>query len=122
MWPVPGHGRLELWRAAVTFISQTLALDNVTESMFEEVSKTLLPSGPGVKDEVLVRFKDARVRDSVIGSAARLAPFHDDSGRPTAGIRIEVPPPSSAGLPDPLQVRPNAPHSARSWHPATRQV
>ena len=92
LWPVPGNSRLELWRAAGAFVTQNLGLTDLAESVFEDVSKVALPSGPGVKDEVLVRFKDPTVRDSVIGSSAKLAPFRDANGRPTAGIRIEVPP------------------------------
>ena len=36
-------------------------------------------------------FVDNAVRDMVMGSAAKLAAYIDDSGKPTAGMRIEVP-------------------------------
>ena len=51
-----------------------------------------VPSGPGVNLEVLVLFVDNQSRDLVLGSAAKLAPFIDGDGKPTAGLRIEVPP------------------------------
>ena len=71
----------------------TLAFGNeIGEDMIEAVDKVPIPSGPGVREEVLVRFKLRSTRDSVIGAAAKLADHKDQDGRPTAGMRIEVPP------------------------------
>ena len=42
--------------------------------------------------EAVVVFRDPSTRDTVIGSSARLASHVDAAGRPTAGIRLEVPP------------------------------
>ena len=60
--------------------------------MVEAISRVTIPSGPGVSDEALVLFSDSNVRDMVLGSAAKLGPFRDATGRPTAGMRMEVPP------------------------------
>ena len=61
--------------------------------MIEKISRPDTPSGtgPGVRNEVLVVFKHVETRDSVLGASTKLAAYIDANGRPTAGLRIEVP-------------------------------
>ena len=92
VWPIPGDTRAETWKATGKFFSDYLQLPDVTEQMIEKIHKPDVPSGPGTKSEMIVVFKHASTRDSVMGASAKLAPFTDTSGRPTAGLRLEVPP------------------------------
>ena len=45
-----------------------------------------------IKDEVVVNFFDKRKRDIVFSNAPGLASAIDAEGRPTAGLRLEIPP------------------------------
>ena len=94
LWPVPGSAGKQVWEAAGNFLKVKLGLgDKITEVMIEHISRPEIPSGPAVRDEVLVIFREVAVRDMVMGSSAMLAQCVDESGRPTAGVRLEVPPP-----------------------------
>ena len=89
LWPVRGP---DLWKATGTFLVSNLGLEGkIDNDSVEDVSRVQLPSGPGVTDEVLVRFRTAVLRDLVMGSASRLGTFIDRDGRATAGMRMEVP-------------------------------
>ena len=93
LWPIPGVTREQLWKGAGEFMSVNLGLGlRIGEEMIESIQRPEVPSGPATKDEVIVLFKNMSVRDSVMGASAKLAAFIDDTGRPTAGIRLEVPP------------------------------
>lgn len=90
IWPVEGEVRETLWLNSGNFIAGNLGL-NIGESLIEDVYRPEVPSGPGAKREVVIVFKQTQSRDSVMGASAKLAPFIDGAGRPTAGIRLEIP-------------------------------
>ena len=91
-WPIFGIATKDMWTSTGSFLKQNLGLeDRITEDMIEGISHVQLPSGPGVNKEALVVFKEAVHRDLVMGASAKLAHFKDNEGRPTAGIRMEVP-------------------------------
>ena len=91
-WPIPGADKDSLWDAAGVFMGTNLGLKGrLNQTKIEAISRVEIPSGPGVKHEALVRFTDIETRDMVIGAASMLARYIDDNGRPTAGMRIEVP-------------------------------
>ena len=92
MWPIVASSSEQRWKEAGAFICHKLALPEITEKMIEQVKRPDVPSGPSAKDEVLVTFRQAATRDSVLGASAKLAACVDDRGRPTAGLRLEVPP------------------------------
>ena len=92
LWPVEGTTRDELWKAAGIFLGTNLGMEGkLNENSIDSISRVEIPSGPGVRQEVLVRFKNEATRDLVMGAAAKLAPYMDADGRATAGIRMEVP-------------------------------
>ena len=92
LWPVNGRTKDDLWHEAGIFMGTNLGMQGkLDRTKIEEIVRPEIPSGPGAKDEVLVRFTDDTTRDMVLGAAALLAPFVDDQGKPTAGLRIEVP-------------------------------
>ena len=91
LWPIPGSRTDEIWQSARLFIHGKLGLDNIDEGCIELISRPEIPSGYGVRNEATILFKDQHVRDSVVGASSKLAAFVDTEGRPTAGIRMEVP-------------------------------
>ena len=92
LWPVSGLTSDGYWEAAGVFLGRNLGLEGkIDRSKIQSIDRVKIPSGPTVRDEVLIVFTDAEARDLVIGAAAKLAPFVDSQGRSTAGIRMEVP-------------------------------
>lgn len=92
LWPVSGVSKNELWAATGDFLKKKLELQHtLRDDMVEAVSRVEIPSGPGAIDEVCVLFAEAQYRDLVTGAASKLSTFVDPDGKPTAGIRIEVP-------------------------------
>lgn len=92
LWPIRGATTAELWASTGAFIGNTLGFGNaVGQDLIETVERAEIPSGQGVKDEVLVRFRSTDTRDSIIGASSKLSSHVDPDGRPTAGIRLEIP-------------------------------
>lgn len=92
LWPVEGGINQELWESVRCFIGTTLGMGGqVQEHHIECIVRPTSMSGPGVEREVIVTFKEAAVRDDVMGNAGKLAPFISHEGRSTAGMRMEVP-------------------------------
>ena len=92
LWPIRGDSKEEIWRATQTFLTTNLRLGNsISENMIEDIVAARIPSGPGVDREAIITFKDARTRDLVMGSASKLAEYIDSNGKPTAGMRMEIP-------------------------------
>ena len=92
IWPVTGSNADALWNSTGLFLGTKLGMSGkLDKTKIEDISRVEIPSGPGVKDEALVRFVDSELRDMVMGAAAMLAPYVDGNGKPTAGLRIEVP-------------------------------
>ena len=93
LWPIRGKSKDDLWHSAGVFLGTTLGLEGkIDGKAIESVKRVDIPSGPGVTDEALVVFAEVVTRDQVMGSASRLAPFMDQNGRATAGMRMEIPP------------------------------
>ena len=93
LWPIAGASRDELWHSVGVFLGTNLGLEGkLDKKAVETVERVILPSGPGVINEALVRFTDVATRDLVMGNASKLGPYQNDQGRATAGMRMEVPP------------------------------
>ena len=91
IWPVVGNTAEEVWRATGDFLHCLLRLPEIGENQIQTLTRPDFPSGFGIKDEIIVLFKTASTRDTVISASSKLSDRIDNSGRPTAGIRIEVP-------------------------------
>ena len=91
LWHIPGSTRPEIWRSAWSFIQVKLSLTTIGEDRIESISRPEIPSGRAVVDEATVTFKEIGVRYSAVGASSKLSQFVDTNGRPTAGIRMEVP-------------------------------
>ena len=92
LWPISGDNKDDLWHAAGLFLGTNLGLQGkLDKNNIEAITRVSVPSGPGVKEEALVLFNDKATRDMVLGSAAKLGRYIGEDGKPTAGMRIEVP-------------------------------
>ena len=94
IWPVRGVSEGELWGEAGEFLHTQLAMstDDVGQDDVEDVRRVVGERMvEGIHDEVVVVFKDQRKRDLAMASSVNLASFVDQTGRPTAGTRLEVP-------------------------------
>ena len=100
IWPVPTEG-LKVDELAREFIWENLRVppSNMGTDEIEDVRRVAYrrgnpregPSRASVHDEVVVRFASTATRDYVMGHVTNLAGFIDDQGKPTAGVRLEVP-------------------------------
>lgn len=93
LWPVPGLSEDDLWGGVGEFLHGPLAIDatEICQDDIEGVRRVGQQNGGLVNDEVVVTFRTKEIRDLVAVSAANLATAVDPGGRPTAGVRIEVP-------------------------------
>ena len=91
LWPIAGSSPQDIWVSTGNFIQRNLGMPTFSEKNIQTISRPTTQSGPTVVNEALVVFVDAASRDGVMGSSAKLANMVNEQGRPTAGIRIEVP-------------------------------
>ena len=91
IWPVVGTTGEQLWKETGDFLHVLLNLPSIGEDQIEGIARPPSASSFAAKHEVVITFKSHETRDTVIGQSARLSTRIDDQGRPTAGIRIEVP-------------------------------
>ena len=95
IWPVDRTSEEALWRGTGEFIHKALKIseDDVSPDDIESIVTVPDPRLPigNLHDEAIVTFYCARKRDSLLANAANLATFRDNAGRPTAGVRLEIP-------------------------------
>ena len=95
LWPIEGTNPNQLWENTGGFLHVTLGISETDLCQDDIESITRIPpdglTSVRAVDEVLVRFFDKRKRDLVMSSSPRLADSVDPDGRPTAGIRLEIP-------------------------------
>ena len=94
IWPIPGVSEQEMWEMVGDFIHDTLRVPtaDVGQEDIISIGRTDEEKAPGsIKDEVVVRFRDRRTRDTVMSCSVNLAERVDQAGRPTAGTRLEIP-------------------------------
>ena len=89
--PIVGTTGEELWKSTGDFLHVLLGLKSIGESDIEKLARPQFPSSFATRHEALIVFRTVEVRDSVIGQSSRLSTKIDEQGKPTAGIRIEVP-------------------------------
>lgn len=101
IWPVSGQER-DLWEASADFIHDQMRVPrgSIQDSDVVDCRRAVVKrKRPGirsggaviVRDEVIVQFSSTSVRDHVVGHSFNLAQHFDDDGKPTAGVRMEVP-------------------------------
>ena len=93
LWPFTGSDEEALWEGVGDFIHDVLRVsqDDVCQDDIEAVTRVLDHSASVGRDEVLVTFGSSRKRDLVVSHSTNLADKVNTEGRPTAGVRLEVP-------------------------------
>lgn len=93
VFPIEGVTEAELRAGLQEFlvIKLNMPSDGVGESEVEHVRRVRLRRGKQNLNEVIVLFADIDTRDRVVSYARNLAPFVDQAGKPTAGIRFDIP-------------------------------
>ena len=95
IWPVNRQDEDSLWKGTGEFIHEALKIPecDVSQEDIESVVAVPDPRFPGsnVNNEALVTFFCPRKRDVLLSNSPHLSSFVDGAGRPTAGIRLEIP-------------------------------
>ena len=93
LWPVLGGTQDELWDGTLQFVREVLEIteQEVNEVDIESITRVCDNLVLQDRQEVLVKFNDSRKRDTVMSSSVKLAARIDAEGKPTAGIRLEIP-------------------------------
>ena len=94
MWPIKGKSESEMWSGVGSFIHDTLKVPEleVCQEHIEDIRRLRSPRGRNhIHNEMLVIFNDPEIRDLVSGYARNLSEHFDINGKPTAGIRTDVP-------------------------------
>ena len=92
LWPIPGVGEQDIWGNVGEFLHETLRIpeNELGQEDIEMITSTKIDAlQDRVRDEVCVRFFDKR--DIVFSNANNLSGSCNTKGRPTAGIRLEIP-------------------------------
>lgn len=82
----------ELMLGVMSFLTAKLDISGISRDDVEKILPAKIRSGPRVKNEVIVLFRDVNSRDEAMSAAAKIAPYVDPQGLATAGMRLEVPP------------------------------
>ena len=93
LWPVVGTSKEAAWGGVGDFINGTLGVsgEDIGQEDIESVKRILDQPTSAPDDEVLVTFFDSKKRDLVMSHSVNLAPMVDQEGKPTAGVRLEIP-------------------------------
>ena len=94
LWPVHGNSDNDLWGGVGEFLHETLAISDseIGQEDIEKIDRAGESREQPGRNEVIVTFFDKFKRDLVVSSSPALASRVDGEGKPTAGVRIEVPP------------------------------
>ena len=92
-FPILGDTEEELRESLGDFLDNKLCMptNDVLPSKIEHIRRVRLRRRKQNIGEVIVLFKDIEVRDRVSSFARNLAEFADPKGKPTAGIRFDIP-------------------------------
>ena len=92
-WKIDGNTESERWNSVQRFIYEQLRMprSEIDASDLVEVRPTRVARGRPNRGEVIVVFKDVETRDRVTSYARNLDEYVDRNGKPTAGIRHEIP-------------------------------
>ena len=95
LWPVAATSEEELWGGVGSFLHDLMGIhvDDICQDDIEGIHRVEERVQPErIRDEVCVKFFDKKKRDIVFSNAPGLAAAVDGDGRPTAGLRLEIPP------------------------------
>ena len=94
LWPIAGDTDEEIWESVGEFLHETLAIreDDLCQDDIEAIDRVAAGRLALDRKEVLVSFFDKQKRDAVMSNSSNLASKVGRDGKPTAGIRLEIPP------------------------------
>ena len=93
IFPVLGETESELRESLKEFffVKLNMPANCVKDEEIEQVRRVRLRRGGQNQNEILVLFSDIETRDRTVSYARNLAPFIDQKGKPTAGVRFDIP-------------------------------
>ena len=95
VWPVKGKNELEIWANTSAFLSNKMGIRNIIMNEEVETIRRVAGTNNGTNEcishEALIVFKTVAIRDQVAKCAKNLGGHIDLSGKPLAGIRLEIP-------------------------------
>ena len=92
LWPITGTSQDDMWGSVGEFLHETLLIrtDDLGQGDIESIER--VREDPMVdRREVIVTFFTKDKRDLVVTSSPSLSSKIDREGKPTAGIRLEIP-------------------------------
>ena len=94
LWPIQGDTEDSVWEGISDFLHEILAMreDEIGQEDIESIVRPVRGRVLMDRREVIVKFYDKQKRDQVVSSSPCLASRVDKEGKPTPGIRLEVPP------------------------------
>ena len=96
LWPINQADENSLWKGVGEFIHFALGIseDDVCQDDIESVVPIPDPRRPigNINSEALVTFYCQRKRDTILAQVSNLSTYVDSAGKPTAGVRLEIPP------------------------------
>ena len=96
LWPINQADENSLWKGVGEFIHTALGIseDDICQEDIEAVVPIPDPRLPvgNLNSEALVTFFCQRNRDTILARVSSLSTYVDGAGKPTAGVRLEVPP------------------------------
>ena len=91
IWPLKGETNEEIKEAVSDFCYNALLLPVNSNLGIESVARVRSsPRGQSFM-EVVVVFEENYYRDKVLACGPKLAGYRDDDGRPTCGLRLQIP-------------------------------
>ena len=91
IWPLKGSSDGELLAAVQDFCSNALLLPASAGYGIKSVARVRSSPRSHSFLEVVVVFEDNYHRDRVLSSGPKLAGYRDENGRPTCGLRLQIP-------------------------------
>ena len=92
-FPIEGVTEQELRQSVEHFCTEKLRIPaaDFNQRDIEGVRRVRMRRGKESQQEVIVLFEDIETRDRITSYARNLSQFIDSAGKPTAGIRFEIP-------------------------------
>ena len=93
LWPIVGSSIQDIWGGVGDFIHDLLKISTADAGQddIEDIHRPTQQGGGAVNNEVVVVFRDKKIRDLIMSGTVNLASAVDGAGKPTAGVRLEIP-------------------------------
>ena len=93
-WPIDGSDQAELRSSFKDFAVDALQVpeDAFEATAIQEIIRVRTSPHNAIYKEALITFGEIYDRDFFYGKARNLSEYRDSDGRPTAGLRLDVPP------------------------------